>query len=116
MRTNRILIIIISLLLFMGCKTYHEKINTIENNKKIGNWVEYRDKGKRIILSSYSKGELDGRYLEYNENGLLSIIGKYMNGHKHGTWKTYDYSGRLSSKIRYKKGEVVKIHLVHKAW
>ena len=75
-----IVILLISILFFLGCKT---KINQVKNNLPEGKWV---------MIDT----------LEH-EN-IYITKGKFHKGKEIGTWK-YTYNGKLDRKEKYKNGQ-----------
>jgi antitoxin component YwqK of YwqJK toxin-antitoxin module len=66
-----------------------------------GKEICYYSNGNIQKVSSFEKGQLSGYFAEYFENGYIKTNGKYENGLKQGEWITYYPSYKIKSKGKY---------------
>jgi antitoxin component YwqK of YwqJK toxin-antitoxin module len=93
-----------------------DKINQENDYGKQGLWITQSDSTKNVIMELYKSDIKIGRYIEYFGNGEIAFIGNYRKGKKNGIWEIYTEKGYLASKIKYRNGNVIKIHTNNIRW
>ena len=80
-------------------------VMTFEEDKIVGNYMEYYDNGARKANIEYDDAKMDGDAEFYYRSGALKVEAGYKDGLKHGKWRYYNEAGDQIGKEKWKKGE-----------
>ena len=73
-----------------------KEIGFIENDKKIGEWNYYSDKGIKLAQCEFnSLGQKHGEWLIWDTTSTLRAQMFYKNGIRKGKWEIYGQHGKL---------------------
>ena len=73
-----------------------KEIGFIEDDKKIGEWNYYSDKGIKLAQCEFnSLGQKHGEWLIWDTTSTLSAQMFYKNGIRKGKWEIYGQHGKL---------------------
>jgi antitoxin component YwqK of YwqJK toxin-antitoxin module len=68
---------------------------------------DFNDKTQRkMSVSNYIEGKLNGEKIEYFESGIIKSKGTYINNVKNGVWETNHPNGKVMNQERFKNGEL----------
>ena len=68
---------------------------------------DFNDKTQRkMSVSNYTDGKLNGEKIEYFESGIIKSKGTYINNVKNGVWETNHPNGKVMNQERFKNGEL----------
>ncbi len=74
-----------------------------------GDILEYFDTGNIKSKTSFKGGIRNGIYIEYNEKGIKILSGNYLDGYEEGDWELFDERGKLMAVYEYKHGNFISI-------
>ena len=90
---KKILLIVLSLFLIVGCS-------------KNGKYTEYYDNGQKEKEGTWIDGELDGLHTEWYENRQKKMEGTWIDRKLDGLWTLWHVNGQKYSEATYKAGEL----------
>ncbi|MCL2132481.1 MAG: hypothetical protein FWH36_08575 [Lentimicrobiaceae bacterium] len=111
MKIHNFLCAVILCFICTSCANYAhipKNINKTSDKGKEGLWIIENDTTGVIIIENYHLGKRNGKYYEYYKNGQIALIGNYKKEVPDRIWVRYYPNGKISSKVKYKKGRMVK--------
>tara|TARA_B110000503_G_scaffold63744_1_gene100561 strand:- start:191 stop:607 length:417 start_codon:yes stop_codon:yes gene_type:complete len=82
---------------------------SLENGKKVGDWVRYHYNGQLSYKGNYNKGSKRGLWVTYFSNGQLLSKGNYYYGWHDGAWVFFNDDGTPDHKYTGTYKHSVKI-------
>ncbi|HJW30284.1 MAG TPA: hypothetical protein VJ508_13675, partial [Saprospiraceae bacterium] len=63
----------------------------VQNNKKVGQWIQYGSGGDLGLINNYVDGELEGVVLRYGFRNQVDLKSTYHRGQLNGPWIAYKF-------------------------
>ena len=76
------------------------------SGKREGAWTWFYPNGKPRRILSFKDNRAIGTYAEYNDKGVLLAKGPYIDGKKQGIWSIFDTTGLPTATLSYRSGKL----------